>query len=217
MTKKQLRPLIEDKVQGKGLMVASNYAGYGTPTIQNAKQDISTYFHHKKEKGIKSNKVKSYPTAIISPSVLSCAHRVCMIQTILSTTPDVIRKSRAIGKRKLYRGKEKSKKLFLGAKHTQQSFLHIKYPVARTPRKKKETVKEPSTEETRATLKTIYTSPSYKDSAETIVSSRLLPSLNSSMSRLPFSSLSIMRKIFLTRFSGVSSSSGSLTMEPTIL
>jgi hypothetical protein len=48
-----------------------------------------------------------------------------------------------------------------------------------------------------------------------MVSSRLLPSLNSSMSRLPFSSLSIILKIFLTRFSGVSSSSGSLTIEPT--
>src|SRR5947209_4718455 len=59
-----------------------------------------------------------------------------------------------------------------------------------------------------------HTSPSYKDNADTIVSSRLLPSLNSAISRLPFSSLSIMRKIFRTRFSGVSSSSGSLTMDP---
>ena len=61
----------------------------------------------------------------------------------------------------------------------------------------------------------IHTSPSYKLNALTIVSSRLLPSLNSSMSKLPFSSLSIMRKILRTLFSGVSSSSGSLTIEPT--
>ena len=59
------------------------------------------------------------------------------------------------------------------------------------------------------------TKPSYSESADTMVSSRLLPSLNSAISRLPFSSLSIIRKIFLTRFSGVSSSSGSLTMDPT--
>lgn len=63
----------------------------------------------------------------------------------------------------------------------------------------------------------LYTSPSYNDSADTMVSSLLDPSLNSAMSRLPFSSLSIIRKIFLTRFSGVSSSEGSLTMLPTIL
>lgn len=61
----------------------------------------------------------------------------------------------------------------------------------------------------------LHTSPSYSDRADTIVSSRLEPSLNSAMSRLPFSSLSIMRKILRTRFSGVSSSSGSLTIEPT--
>jgi hypothetical protein len=64
--------------------------------------------------------------------------------------------------------------------------------------------------------KSTQTKPSYSDSADTIVSSRLLPSLNSAISRLPFSSLSIMRKIFLTRFSGVSSSSGSWTMDPTL-
>src|ERR1700760_1993586 len=60
-----------------------------------------------------------------------------------------------------------------------------------------------------------HTSPSYNERADTIVSSRFEPSLNSAMSRLPFSSLSIIRKIFCTRFSGVSSSSGSLTMLPT--
>jgi len=64
---------------------------------------------------------------------------------------------------------------------------------------------------------TDYTRPSYKLSADTMVSSLLLPSLNSAISKLPFSSLSIIRKIFLTRFSGVSSSGGSLTIEPTIL
>jgi hypothetical protein len=80
-----------------------------------------------------------------------------------------------------------------------------------------------------------YTSPSYSDKADTIVSSRLLPSyaqivsmhlastmkyyltLNSAISRLPFSSLSIILKIFFTLFSGVSSSSGNLTILPTIL
>ena len=61
----------------------------------------------------------------------------------------------------------------------------------------------------------IQTRPSYSDNAETMVSSFFDPSLNSAMSRLPFSSLSIMRKILRTRFSGVSSSSGSLTMLPT--
>lgn len=59
------------------------------------------------------------------------------------------------------------------------------------------------------------TSPSYSDSADTMVSSRLLPSLNSAISNEPFSSLSIILKIFFTLFSGVSSSAGSLTMEPT--
>jgi len=69
----------------------------------------------------------------------------------------------------------------------------------------------------RKSLSIDHTNPSYSDRAETIVSSLLLPSLNSAMSRLPFSSLSIILNIFLTLFSGVSSSSGSLTMEPTIL
>jgi len=62
-----------------------------------------------------------------------------------------------------------------------------------------------------------HTKPSYRESADTMVSSRLLPSLNSAISSEPFSSLSIILKILRTRFSGVSSSAGSLTMEPTIL
>lgn len=64
-------------------------------------------------------------------------------------------------------------------------------------------------------INTAHTKPSYSDSAETIVSSRLLPSLNSAISSDPFSSLSIILNILRTRFSGVSSSAGSLTIEPT--
>lgn len=48
------------------------------------------------------------------------------------------------------------------------------------------------------------TRPSYSESADTIVSSLLLPSRNSSLSRYEFWSLSIMAKILVTRFSGVS-------------
>jgi len=60
-----------------------------------------------------------------------------------------------------------------------------------------------------------HTRPSYNERADTIVSSRSLPSLNSAMSSEPFSSLSIILNILRTRFSGVSSSTGSLTIEPT--
>lgn len=76
---------------------------------------------------------------------------------------------------------------------------------------------EPAISPSTGACMTDYTRPSYKLSADTMVSSLLLPSLNSAISKLPFSSLSIIRKIFLTRFSGVSSSGGSLTIEPTLI
>jgi len=62
-----------------------------------------------------------------------------------------------------------------------------------------------------------YTRPSYKDKACTIVGSCLLPSTNSSYVSLASLSRSMLLKILSTRFSGVSSSIGSLTIDPVIL
>jgi len=62
-----------------------------------------------------------------------------------------------------------------------------------------------------------YTRPSYKDKACTIVGSCLLPSTNSSNVSLASLSRSMLLKILSTLFSGVSSSSGSLTIVPVIL
>lgn len=87
--------------------------------------------------------------------------------------------------------------------------------LTKRPRKTKKKHKHNNSLQPNATCRRDHTRPSYKESAETMVSSRLLPSLNSAMSNDPFSSLSIIRNILRTRFSGVSSSSGSLTMDPT--
>lgn len=60
-----------------------------------------------------------------------------------------------------------------------------------------------------------HTRLSYIVSADIIVGSFFAPSLNSSLSNEPFSSLSIAAKILRTRLSGVSSSSGNWIIEPT--